>query len=35
MVVYLNLPEESQETFDFLQVIHQEAENIMHLKTFM
>lgn len=26
MVVYLNLPEESQETFDFLQVIHQEAE---------
>ena len=25
LVVYLNLPEESQETFDFLKVIHQEA----------
>lgn len=25
LVVYLNLPEESQETFDFLQVIHREA----------
>ena len=26
MLVSLNLPEEGQETFDFLQVIHQEAE---------
>lgn len=26
MVIYLNLPEESQETFDFLKVIHQDAE---------
>ncbi len=26
MVIYLNLPEESNETFDFLKVIHQEAE---------
>ncbi|MDD6492925.1 MAG: MMPL family transporter [Firmicutes bacterium] len=26
LVVYLNLPEESQETFDFLKVIHREAE---------
>lgn len=25
LVVYLNLPEESQETFDFLQTIHREA----------
>lgn len=25
LVVYLNLPEESRETFDFLQVIHKEA----------
>lgn len=25
LVVYLNLPEESEETFDFLKVIHQEA----------
>lgn len=25
LVVYLNLPEESQETFDFLKVIHREA----------
>lgn len=25
MVLYLNLPEESEETFDFLNVIHQEA----------
>lgn len=25
LVVYLNLPEESQETFDFLKVIHKEA----------
>lgn len=25
MVIYLNLPEESEETFDFLKVIHQEA----------
>lgn len=25
LVVYLNLPEESEETFDFLQVIHREA----------
>ena len=25
LVVYLNLPEESQETFDFLKTIHQEA----------
>lgn len=25
LVVYLNLPEESRETFDFLKVIHQEA----------
>lgn len=25
LVVYLNLPEESQETFDFLQIIHREA----------
>lgn len=26
MVIYLNLPEESEETFNFLKVIHQEAE---------
>lgn len=26
LVVYLNLPEESQETFDFLKVIHKEAD---------
>ena len=26
LVVYLNLPEESQQTFDFLKVIHQEAD---------
>lgn len=25
MVIYLNLPEESQETFDFLKVIHQDV----------
>lgn len=26
LVVYLNLPEESQETFDFLKILHNEAE---------